>query len=98
MNEEIKLKDEKEQLYCYDCGKEIEIKDKELVDAKLLIYDDHGEKIAIVKCNECYKKNPSLTDFRGCEVYSRIVGYLRPINQWHASKQEEYKERKNFKV
>ena len=25
-----------------------------------------------------------------CEVYSRIVGYLRPISQWNAGKQSEY--------
>jgi anaerobic ribonucleoside-triphosphate reductase len=33
-----------------------------------------------------------------CEVYSRIVGYIRPIQQWHASKQEEFRQRKEFKV
>jgi ribonucleoside-triphosphate reductase len=31
-----------------------------------------------------------------CEVYSRIVGYLRPVGQWNAGKQEEFKERKEF--
>lgn len=31
-----------------------------------------------------------------CEVYSRVVGYLRPIDQWNAGKQEEFKERKVF--
>ncbi len=25
-----------------------------------------------------------------CEVYSRIVGYLRPVSQWNAGKQSEY--------
>jgi ribonucleoside-triphosphate reductase len=29
------------------------------------------------------------------EVYSRVVGYLRPINQWNAGKQAEYGLRKN---
>ena len=33
-----------------------------------------------------------------CEVYSRIVGYLRPVSQWNAGKQEEFKERKEFKI
>ncbi|MEW5956035.1 MAG: anaerobic ribonucleoside-triphosphate reductase, partial [Candidatus Micrarchaeota archaeon] len=28
-----------------------------------------------------------------CEVYSRIVGYLRPVQQWNAGKQAEYKMR-----
>lgn len=29
-----------------------------------------------------------------CEVYSRIVGYMRPINQWNKAKQEEFYERR----
>ncbi|MEA2065309.1 MAG: ribonucleoside triphosphate reductase [Patescibacteria group bacterium] len=33
-----------------------------------------------------------------CEVYSRVVGYLRPVQQWNDSKQEEYKDRKVYKV
>ena len=33
-----------------------------------------------------------------CEVYSRVVGYLRPVKQWNKSKQEEFKLRKTFKI
>jgi ribonucleoside-triphosphate reductase len=29
------------------------------------------------------------------EVYSRVVGYLRPVNQWNAGKQAEYRLRRN---
>ena len=28
------------------------------------------------------------------EVYSRVSGYYRPVNQWNKGKQEEFKERK----
>ncbi|MGM0551902.1 MAG: ribonucleoside triphosphate reductase [Bacteroidota bacterium] len=31
-----------------------------------------------------------------CTVYSRIVGYLRPVDQWNAGKQAEYNDRKQF--
>lgn len=31
-----------------------------------------------------------------CEVYSRVVGYLRPIDQWNAGKQAEFQSRKMF--
>ena len=31
-----------------------------------------------------------------CEVYSRVVGYIRPIEQWNDSKQAEFKDRKMF--
>ncbi|MCK5459639.1 ribonucleoside triphosphate reductase [Candidatus Parcubacteria bacterium] len=33
-----------------------------------------------------------------CEVYSRVVGYLRPVQQWNDSKQAEFKDRKVYKV
>lgn len=35
---------------------------------------------------------------RECEVYSRVVGYLRPVSQWNAGKQEEFKMRKTFRI
>lgn len=31
-----------------------------------------------------------------CEVYSRVVGYLRPVDHWNAGKQEEFRNRKTF--
>jgi len=43
-----------------------------------------GEKHACPTCNAA------------CEVYSRVVGYLRPVSQWNAGKQEEYKLRDTF--
>ncbi len=32
------------------------------------------------------------------EVYSRVVGYLRPVKQWNEGKQAEYGNRRSFKV
>jgi len=43
------------------------------------------------ECPQCIIKQP-------CEVYSRVVGYLRPVSQWHAGKQQEFKERKVFRL
>jgi len=40
-------------------------------------------------CPECTIKQP-------CEVYSRVVGYIRPVQQWHVGKKQEFKERKEF--
>jgi len=31
-----------------------------------------------------------------CEVYSRIVGFLRPVSLWNDAKQEEFKDRVMF--
>jgi ribonucleoside-triphosphate reductase len=33
-----------------------------------------------------------------CQVFSRIVGYYRPVNQWNEGKQSEFKDRKEFKL
>ena len=31
-----------------------------------------------------------------CEIWSRVVGYLRPVNRWNEGKAEEFKDRKPF--
>ena len=31
-----------------------------------------------------------------CEIYSRVVGYLRPINQWNDGKRAEFNKRQTF--
>ncbi len=33
-----------------------------------------------------------------CEVYSRVVGYIRPVNQWNKGKQKEFCDRKTFEI
>jgi len=45
------------------------------------------EKIAV--CPECGKP---------VEVYSRVVGYLRPISTWNEGKVQEYRERTEFLI
>ncbi|MBZ9572299.1 ribonucleoside triphosphate reductase [Patescibacteria group bacterium] len=47
-----------------------------------------GEKFF---CPRCTIKQP-------CEVYSRVVGYLRPVQQWNLGKKQEFKQRKKFKL
>lgn len=32
------------------------------------------------------------------ECYSRVTGYFRPVSNWNRGKQEEFKERKTYKV
>jgi ribonucleoside-triphosphate reductase len=49
------------------------------------------------------RTNPEVTQSEAevrilCEVYSRIVGYLRPVQNWHQGKQQEFVERKAFRV
>lgn len=33
-----------------------------------------------------------------CEIYSRVCGYLRPINQFNPGKIQEFHERVNYKI
>ena len=33
-----------------------------------------------------------------CEVYSRVVGYIRPVKQWNKGKKLEFKSRKTFNI
>ena len=33
-----------------------------------------------------------------CEVYSRSVGYLRPVSQWNPGKEAEFRQRRTFKL
>jgi ribonucleoside-triphosphate reductase len=40
-------------------------------------------------CPRCGKKT---------EVYSRVVGYIRPIQQWNEGKQNEFHQRKTYRV
>ncbi|MFH1451220.1 MAG: ribonucleoside triphosphate reductase [bacterium] len=43
------------------------------------------------ECPQCVIKQP-------CEVYSRVVGYLRPVQQWHVGKKQEFKDRQEFSL
>ena len=33
-----------------------------------------------------------------CEVYSRVVGYLRPVQNWNLGKKQEFKERVTYDI
>jgi len=35
---------------------------------------------------------------RDCEVFSRVVGYFRPVQNWNLGKQQEFKDRRPFDV
>ncbi len=45
-------------------------------------------------CPTCRGQNKTIP----CEVYSRVVGYLRPVSQWNLGKQQEYNDRKMFNM
>lgn len=84
--------------YCHDCEKRIEIEEEEIKNGVLLSYKDGDDKINVFKCSKCFAEKPELTNYKRCEVYSRIVGYLRPVQQWNLGKEQEFKERKEYIV
>lgn len=82
---------------CRDCQEEIKTgADGEILNGFELVYDIGKGKVKIFKCKSCFEKDKSLKDYQGCEVYSRVCGYLRPIGQWNIGKQKEYAQRKEY--
>ena len=55
-------------------------------------------KKTFYKCDKCFVKDDSLRNYQETEVYSRIVGYIRPVKQWNVGKTAEYADRKEYCV
>ena len=54
------------------------------------ICEEHGYLVGEVHaCPRCGRRT---------EVYSRVVGYIRPIQQWNEGKQNEFRQRKTYRV
>ena len=91
---------------CHDCNKDAKIsifRDEETGNIVIeggAVYDPEidGTKQIFVKCNKCFMVNQTLTDWRPIDVFSRVVGYIRPISGWNRGKQEEWKNRKEYKI
>ena len=86
---------------CHDCGADTEVhatpKDDGIHIDGGSVYEPATGKF-LLKCNGCFEKNSTLRNYQACEVYSRVVGYLRPVAQWNDAKQEEFRDRKLFNV
>ena len=74
---------------CHDCKKEMK-KGEECV--------MYSEDQSLLKCMDCYAKNAVLENYQPTEVYSRVVGYIRPVAQWNKGKQAEFGDRVEFAV
>jgi len=89
------------QSTCHDCKTDIEVvatlSENGIEVIGGAVYEPDEDDKIFLKCPDCYAKDPILRNFRVTEVYSRVVGYLRPTEQWNASKQQEFKERKTYK-
>lgn len=70
-------------IVCKDCGKKIRTGDSNI---------GYWKKEDVYRCENCTNK------LVGTEVYSRIVGYIRPVQQWNIGKTAEFQDRATFKV
>ena len=52
----------------------------------------------ILKKIEKLKKEMTETKGTPCEVYSRVCGYLRPVQGYNKGKQEEFRLRKTMAI
>jgi hypothetical protein len=95
---------------CHDCGVDVEVIAKQAGEdvqiAGGAVYDPYAmeytapdkEQKIFVKCDSCYGKDSALRNYQDCQIWSRIVGYMRPLDQWNDGKMAEFKDRKNFKL
>jgi len=102
MKENVEYFPQADKMVCWDCQKEIGLNEDFMAypheQGDCLIQGKDGKpKKVFVKCRACHTKDPHL-HFQKCEVYSRIVGYIRPVEQWNKGKKEEWKDRTPYKV
>jgi hypothetical protein len=89
---------------CHDCGVPVESKAIIRKDGAIVVSGGSVYRIKegttkpkyFFKCNKCFKRDKTLRNYRECEVYSRVVGYLRPVSGWNKGKKAEYEIRKEF--
>lgn len=86
--------------HCHDCDDKIQViatmRDDGIQVTGGAVFKP-GEDI-FIKCEDCYKVDNTLTCWQPCQVYSRVVGFYRPVEYWNKGKREEFKMRKNFKT
>lgn len=99
-NQFMKLK-----MTCHDCDKDFDIDvertgPKEIKITGGALYEAKPEWDApypfLGKCTKCFEKQPGLNI--PTSVYSRVVGYMRPVSGWNTAKQTEFAMRKTLKV
>ena len=86
---------------CHDCDKGVKVSifrdDKgAIVIEGGAVYNPNAQ--VFLKCDNCFAKDNTLRNWRQIEVYSRVVGYIRPVSGWNKGKIEEFKQRKEFAI
>lgn len=74
-------------MLCCECKRELKENEE---------YMDYNN--GFIKCKSCHIAEPTLKNFQECEIYSRCVGYIRPIKNFNPGKTEEFHDRKTYKI
>jgi hypothetical protein len=90
---------------CHDCGKHVTVKAELAEDGTITVAGGAVYKVTkgiytvyYFKCDSCFEKDHTLCNWQDCDVYSRVVGYLRPVNHWNKGKVAEWDKRKEFVI
>ena len=84
---------------CCDCHKEFPMNFERTGPEKIVIKNGAvGKRDGqyFFKCEECWGKDQSFG--QKCDVYSRVVGYLRPTRDWNDAKRAEFGMRKTYNI
>jgi len=65
---------------------------------KIALYNIYMNREELSKKIRELKRKYEKVEGTPCEVYSRIVGYHRAVDNWNAGKKEEYQKRKVYEV
>jgi len=85
---------------CFDCDVGvvvgIEVGGKGIKVQGGAVYEVGG--CVYLKCDDCYGEEGVLKNYQDCMVFSRVVGYLQPVENWNPGKQSEYRDRKVYNM
>ena len=90
---------------CHDCSTSVRVLCAANEDGKIIVTGGalYNPKIGMppieqlfFKCDKCFENDKTLRNWNPCDVWSRVVGYLRPVNQWNKGKVAEFEKRKEF--
>ena len=86
---------------CHDCSAGCNIHIRAMKEGITItggsVYEPEHNKF-FLKCDKCFQEHPLLENYQDCEVYARVVGYLRPVAQWNPAKKAEFKDRTMYKL
>ena len=87
---------------CHDCGKEVTVvatveNDGQLTISGGAVYKPwEADDTFYIKCSACFEKDSVLREYQPTEIYQRVVGYYRPVQQYNSGKKAEFEQRVSF--